>query len=74
MMWFRNTRRSTYSTLRAIGREMISQWLTRTKARNDVQNRAAVPGGGVAWPEANATGVRLTGLRYTMFHPGGEDA
>jgi hypothetical protein len=50
MAWFRNTKRPAYSTLRAIGREIASQWPERTAARNDVQNLANEPGGDPAWP------------------------
>jgi hypothetical protein len=51
MPWFRTTKRSRYSTLRAIGREMVTQWPAGTNARNDVQSLASKPGGDAAWPE-----------------------
>lgn len=35
MTLFRTTKRSIYSTLRAIGQEIFSQWPSRTTAHND---------------------------------------
>lgn len=52
MSWFRNTKRSPYSTLRAIGREIVSQRPPRTDARNDVQGLAVEPGGNAVRPES----------------------
>jgi hypothetical protein len=49
MPWFRNTKRLPHSTLRATGREIISQWPLRIEARNDVQGLADEPGGDAAW-------------------------
>ena len=50
MIPFRNTKRSAYFALRAIGRDILSQWLAWTSARNDAQTladeTAAWKGGG----------------------------
>jgi hypothetical protein len=66
MAWFRNTKRSSYSTLRATGRGTDPQWPSRTDARNDVQDPAAQPGSDMARPEGgpqsdNAAGRRRSG-------------
>ena len=63
MFGLRITKRPTYSTLRAIGREMISQWPTRINVRNDVQRPAATPGADVAWPEGGRYPERATDRR-----------
>jgi len=75
MSWFRITKRSTYSTLRANGREPMMQWPTRIRARNDAQNRVDAPGGDTAGPENGQcrSGV-IDRQRLDYFHLGGDDA
>jgi hypothetical protein len=64
MSWFRNTKRSPYSTLRATGREIVSQWPLRTDARDDVQGPAVEPEGDAARPEGGRGRASATDRRW----------
>jgi len=61
MFWSRTTKRPIYSALRVTGRELLTQWPTRTDARNDVRSPAIEPGGDVVWPENRQCRERAAG-------------